>query len=361
MKKINQFALAFAIAVTGAGFSACSSTSDDVTQNPNYNPETNEVITKFMFNVSSGNNTTYGNNQSAPEMTEGITRQSSAAVQATDEERFRGIEHAVLFTTKQGSDGKHLAAAAAMAKRFDLSRIVMAGALDKEKTSRVIETSLPLNTNTLLFYGKAIEGTASAAEAEEGLTAYDLYGHLDKFQVGADDEESLDLGASTFELSSRINGNLAKYQKIEELLAGILTCIMNTNLSGANHVELPAARYAFDVSVDDYPATLTWADYNDPNGKSPVETTHVLYPLEVKLGDAYREMTNIKQADGELRAGGERHLLAKVVGAPPPVLAGEHLNLAGCSVQRPSRRQRNGNRRHYNHHYLLHRYPLPLP
>ena len=36
---------------------------------------------------------------------------------------------------------------------------------------------------------------------------------------------------------------------------------------------------------------------------SPIETTHVLYALEVKMADAYREMTTIKNAQGELRAG----------------------------------------------------------
>ena len=307
MKKIKQLALMSAIALTGVvGFTSCSSNEEAAITNPNYNPETNEVIAKFMFNVSSGNTPTYGDAQSAPRM-EDITRQSSAATQATEDERFRGIDNAVLFTTHQGSDGKHLAAATTMEKRFDLSRIISAGAIDKTKSSRVIETSLPLNTNTLLFYGKAIEGSASAAEVEEGLTSYDLFGHLEEFNV-AGDPDGLDISATNFELSPRINGNVTKFRKIEELLAGVLTCIMNTNLSGDNHVNLPAERYTFDVSTDEYPATLTWRDYAFPedaaaSGKSPVETSHVLYPLEIKLADAYREMTTIKQAEGELRAG----------------------------------------------------------
>ena len=51
MKKIQQLALMSAIALTGAvGFTACSS-SDDVSQdvsNPNFNPQTNEVLAKFL-------------------------------------------------------------------------------------------------------------------------------------------------------------------------------------------------------------------------------------------------------------------------------------------------------------------------
>ena len=66
MKKTNQFVLGFAIALTGAlGFSACSSNDEAEVNNPNYNPETNEVLAKFVFNVSTGNTAT--------------TRQSSAA------------------------------------------------------------------------------------------------------------------------------------------------------------------------------------------------------------------------------------------------------------------------------------------
>ena len=71
MKKIQQLALMSAIALTGAvGFTACSSANDDVSQdvtNPNFNSKTNEVLAKFVFNVSTGNST---------------TRQTSAATQA---------------------------------------------------------------------------------------------------------------------------------------------------------------------------------------------------------------------------------------------------------------------------------------
>ena len=99
MKKIQQLALISAIALTGAvGFTACSS-SDDVSQdvsNPNFNPQTNEVLAKFVFNVSTGNST---------------TRQTSAATQAAVSETFRGIDNAVLFSFKQGSDGKTIATA----------------------------------------------------------------------------------------------------------------------------------------------------------------------------------------------------------------------------------------------------------
>lgn len=288
MKKIQSFALFSAMTLMAIGFTACSSKDDAVVDNPNYNPATNEVLAKFVFNVSTGN--------------QSYTRQSAEATQATENMLFRGIEDAVLFSFKQSSgDGKHLAAATVADKRFDLSHILSKGDITKENSHRVIETSLPLNTNTLLFYGKAPMGSASESDVETGLSAYDLYGHLVEYKVG-DGAESTDVSATNFELDSRINGNLGNFKKIQQLLAGILTCIMNTNLSGENHVSLSAAEYTIAVDKSEYPENLTWADYYNANNKSPVDNT-VLAPLEKKLGDAYREMTTIRQSEGELRAG----------------------------------------------------------
>ena len=284
MKKIQQLALMSAIALTGAvGFTACSS-SDDVSQdvsNPNFNPQTNEVWAKFVFNVSTGNST---------------TRQTSAATQAAVSETFRGIDNAVLFSFKQGSDGKTIAAAGTADKRYDLSRIIAAGGVSEDKASRVIETSLPLNSNTLLFYGRAIPGTVSQSEADAGITAYDMFGHLDKYEV-AGTGEGVDLANTTFELSSRINGNKENFKKIQDLLAGVLTVVMNTNLAGTHHetVEYQGANVTY--------GDIYWADYANNDKKSPVTTSHALYALEVKLADAYREMVSIRDTEGELRAG----------------------------------------------------------
>ena len=52
MKKINQFALGFAIALTGAaGFTACSS-EENMDVNPSYNKQTGELNVDFVFNIS---------------------------------------------------------------------------------------------------------------------------------------------------------------------------------------------------------------------------------------------------------------------------------------------------------------------
>ncbi len=289
MKKLKDLVFVSAIALLSvAGMTACSSSGDSamdvppVEPSPNYNPETNEVTAKFVFNVSTGNN----------------MRQTSAATQASSTDAFRGIDNAVLLSAKQSADGKHITSAQVMDKHYDLSRIMTAGSIDAENSRRVIETSLPLNTNSLLFYGRAIEGTVATTNP---LTAYDQFGHLEKFDIGGAD--GLTLSATNIELSSRINGHVDDFKKVEELLGGILTCIINTNMAGTNHVSITdASKYTYVVNASEYD-DFTWADYCNSTGTSPVETGHELYPLEKKLADAFREMTVIKQSAGELRAG----------------------------------------------------------
>ena len=280
MKKLFNYALIGAIALTGSTMLTSCSSSDDAAAentNPNFNPETNEVLTKFVFNVATGS----------------TTRQTSAATQATSSDPFRGINNAVLLSFKQTDDGKHISAATNADKRYELQDIMSAGSIDQTKSNRVIETSLPLNTNSLLFYGKAVQTSP---------LNYEAYGHLDDFTIAdpADpDAPGLDMSKTNIELGSRINGNLENYQKIQELLAGILTCIMNSNLVGTNNHT--AVIYQGNTVV--YPDNIYWSSYANSTGKSPVTTTKDLAPLEVKLANVYKEMTTIRDADGELRSG----------------------------------------------------------
>lgn len=294
MKKYFNFAFLGAIALAGTfGLTACSS-SDDLAgeTNPNYNADTKEVVANFVFNVSTGNQAT--------------TRQSSSATQAVNTEIFRGISNAALFTYKLGTDGKHLAAAAVADKYIDLGQVLGAATIDNTHSHRVLEMSLPINTNTMLFYGKAPEGTASSAEAAKGYSAYDVYGHLDAYTLagGEGDNAGKDISAANFELGKRMTSdNKTKYTNIQDLLGGVLTCIINTKIENADHVALTADKYGVAVATNEYPDVVTWAAYANADSKSPVETTHELYPLEKKLADVYKEMTTIQTNDGELRAG----------------------------------------------------------
>lgn len=296
MKKYFNFALYGAIALTGAiGLPSCSSSeesTEETAPNPNYDPVNNEVFAKFVFNVSTGNQAT--------------TRQSSAATQATTSETFRGIANATLFTYKLTADGKHLAEAAVADKKFDLPQAVASSTITASQSHRILEMSLPINTNTMLFYGKAPEGTVSSAEAQKFYSAYDVYGHLDDYTIagGTGDNAGKDISAANFELGKRMTAaNKAKYTEIQKLLGGVLTCIINTKIANGDHVALSADGYGVAVAADEYPDVVNWYNYANNNSLSPVETTHELYPLEKKLADVYNALTTIQQSTGELRAG----------------------------------------------------------
>ena len=279
MKKYFSYALSGAIALVSMYvFTACSSTDDTVAEqpketNPNYNPATGEVLTKFVFNVATGN----------------TSRQTSAATQATSSDLFRGINSAVLLSFKQADDSKHISAATTADKRYDLESIMSSGSIDQTNSHRVIETSLPLNTNSLIFYGKAIQPTPAD---------YEAYGHLENFTIADPTATGLDMSKTNIELASRINGNLEDFQKIGDLLGGILTCIMHSNLAGEHK-----SAVTFQGNPVVYPDGIYWSSYANPGGTSPVTPTHDLYALEKKLADVYKEMTNIRDTEGELRGG----------------------------------------------------------
>ena len=279
MKKYFSYALSGAIALVSMFvFTACSSADDTLAEqpketNPNYNPATGEVLTKFVFNVATGN----------------TSRQTSAATQATSSDGFRGINSAVLLSFKQADDSKHISAATTADKRYDLESIMSSGSIDQTNSHRVIETSLPLNTNSLIFYGKAIQSTPAN---------YEAYGHLENFTIADPTATGLDMSKTNIELASRINGNLEDFQKIGDLLGGILTCIMHSNLAGDHK-----SAVTFQGNPVNYPDGIYWSSYANPGGTSPVTPTHDLYALEKKLADVYKEMTNIRDTEGELRGG----------------------------------------------------------
>lgn len=118
----------------------------------------------FVFNVETG----------APS----TTRMSSSAVQIGTG-TFRGIKDAQLFTYKlSGGGGQHVYAGTETAdKTYDLNELIAAGALNgtgTDKSRRVLEMSLPTGTNTLMFWGRAMQGAVTT-----GKTAGAVYGAID--------------------------------------------------------------------------------------------------------------------------------------------------------------------------------------
>lgn len=280
MKKFKYFAYVGAIALLSVtGFTSCSSSdgvADSVEPSPNYNPETNEVYTQFVFNVASGS-------QSGMRQTADAT-QASTNLSA---DKFRGIEQSHVMCFIQGTDGKSLATPTTAAKDYDMARVAAAGTMSNSNSRRVLEMSLPLNTNTMLFYGRAIPETN-----------YNAYGHLDDYTVAAD------LTTVNFQLGRRLTADQkTQFQEIQKLLATVLTCIINTNrgtlaVAAADTPGEGIPPYGFAITADDVP-NLTWSAY--VGTKSPVTPSKDITQLELKLGNAYKEMTTIQTATAELR------------------------------------------------------------
>lgn len=301
MKKRFFYVMISALALTGLpGLISCASSDDEqVDVNPKFDPETNTVGVEVAMSISTDNSAK--------------TRQTAAATQANNSGTFHGIDHAFIMSTHLTDDGSRVPnSSTTMAQSYDLDRIVAASTISSSLSRRVLEMQLPLNTNTMMFYGKGMRYSATTAETEAGFDDYDVSGHLmttNGYVV------SKTLGDIKFEVQQRLNPeNVAKYEKIQVLLSGILTCIMNTNLRGTHHLGFAAT----DTPSEGIPAygetvaqdaggymEFSWADLTT-NTFSPIvgNGSNVLQtPLEQKLAQAYTAMTNIDVAHGELRNG----------------------------------------------------------
>lgn len=292
MKKTNQFALCFAIALTGAlGFSACSS-EENVDVNPSYNKQTGELNVDFVFNVSTSNTPT--------------TRMTSANTQASTSEYFRGITNSYLATFKLGTDGKAVPNnTTSIDKIYSLGTVLPAGSLtenpdDGMPTSRrVVELSLETGTNSMMFWGKAIK---TSTDNEQGRVAM----NIDQSNL-ANTSVSLckivpDAPYST-ETSHIYKDALLQHEK---LMAAALTRIVRSGIASKT-----VTFGDLSVNVD----VLNWSDYVKVSGEagsyvitpltvSPLKTTGTaptISALGEKLAKAFATLNTIRP--NELRAG----------------------------------------------------------
>ena len=144
-------------AALAVSFTACQREADVAQTNPTYDPETNTVKTNFVLNIS----TETGKD----------TKTTAEFVQA-DDTPFLGLDAAHLLTYKLDDSNKSAAhgyflytprprgKAAAAERDYDLGSLVSAGTLDRNNSSRVLELALPLGTNAVTFYAKALKTTS---------------------------------------------------------------------------------------------------------------------------------------------------------------------------------------------------------
>ena len=324
MKK-RIFAFSILALVTLAGLYACHR-EDNPFDNGNGQQQFQEVKAQFVFSVATG----------SP-----ATKQTADAAQADGRNgAFRGIGKAKLMayalTKEENSetvpdDGKILITDTDAPKIYNLSSVMgsASGSATSELSSRrVLEMSFPLQTNTLLFYGKSPDINVSKTVQLNGngdevtFGAKDYYRFLDSYEI------TDKVGSANFQLGKRLE-NKAGFEAMKKLLAGILTVIMNTSLDGTEEIDATDTPdgneypYGFSFGTEGNPPCpqISWADY--AGTKSPVTPTDNLYPLEQKLSYLYEEMTSIWQSTEEVTDPVTSEVTEKVTGVELRAGSGE--------------------------------------
>ena len=297
-KRFLNFGLMGAIALASSvGFTACSDDKDDPVNNEDVSmTEVKESIpVKFVLSVSTGDQAT--------------TRMTAGNVQANGSS-FRGISDAHLYSFAQTNDGKHLAAPATASNLFDFSILYSSTAISDNTTTsnRIMEMSLPVNTNTMVFYGKAPKTatnndyTGVSASGQQG----DVTANWDN-----------NLNNITFTTGVRMK-DYDNYQLNQHFFSAILSRIAISALSGDD--KTVSGSGTVPVAKDTYPIVsgtaqadykLFWADYvktvtagtpyTVSYQMSPYDNSKAMKALEQTMADTYYEYTTIYS--DEIRGG----------------------------------------------------------
>lgn len=170
MKHLTKLIPAAALALMALG---CQR-EQVVPDSPLYNPETKEVTTEFVLNIAS-----------TPQ-----TKQTAEVVQ--QEHNFRGMDNAKVFVYTTGmapsKDAYVLKTTGwtdANSKSFELGTLYATSSVtntateddykntnNKESSNRVLQLSIPVGTDAVMVYGKAIKGN-NASDADFGGTNMD--------------------------------------------------------------------------------------------------------------------------------------------------------------------------------------------
>ena len=285
MKKKLLFAFAGAIALSGAvGFSSCSS-NDEVTAdvNPNFDPASNSVKTQFVLNVSSA--------------TSGSTRQSAATVQRNA--NFRGMQDAMLIglSTGKSYDSNNpnfwLAPFAGNStgytvnKSYNLGALYGATAVDNTDTHnadnsshRVVELTLPVQTDAMLVYGRAIPGED---KEDNGMVT---------MPTDFSTPENI-----TFELVTRLGLNSDAYTQTSNLAALLMNRVMLSEVAAHPLPAEPTPRNGYTQKAN--MSALTWREIGT---KTDAEIA-ALAPLQEKLATAYKVIQTTYSDGSSVHAG----------------------------------------------------------
>ena len=214
MKKNFKYALLGAIALTGAvSFSACQS-SDEVVENPNYNPEDKTVKTEFVINVTQPGER---------------TRQPASV---TGNGTFQGMRNIYLLSFTAAPT---TASVIESSQVHSLNDYPSSAALSGEVTnssSKWYTLYIPTQTTNFLFYAKTVNGTPTNS-AKDGKLNYSV--------------EASPVGNIGFSLSPILSSGITEVQNT-------LSNFLNTIASATDW----AGSVATSATNDDYKALANY-------------------------------------------------------------------------------------------------------
>lgn len=279
--------------------------------NSNYDPVKNVVKTKFVLNIAATD--------------EVGTKQTSATVQRPGT-AFRGLSNATLFTYQRGdaNDGKIIvsnndvpAISEPLKQSYvDLSAMIPSDALSLDDnanaSSRVLQISLPLNTNSLMFWGMATPGAP-----RDGLSVKDEFGSLSGVVEIADTLQLKFIG-------SKMDTRLVERDNLLQIEAMIMFCLnglMKVGINGTNpwdnyQIGSITAGVSGAKTYDFTGKTLSFKDYltssANTDKRSPIpakfgQTAQNAAPLEEILGSLYYQLATF--GTNEIRAGSGKSIL----------------------------------------------------
>ena len=268
MKKRMLFALMSAVVLAGTlGFMGCS--SDEVVNNPDYNPETGSVKTYFVFNVTQAQDR---------------TRQTNTVV---GNSAFQGINDMYLFcfngtpsatgTYSTFDDGHRFAL-----DDFGKPEPVLSGS-ETNNSSKVYTLYIPTGTQDFLFYASANDATKAQQP--------DYYGKLNKTYT--DNISGVDEIA--FSLCSRVE-DASAFTDPQETLVGILNGLAGIEIkepkaikwsetSGATDKDLVALGQAYDRFINQ-------ATDGDVRQGSATAIKNMVGELFAAIDDVYSNTSN---------------------------------------------------------------------
>ena len=316
---------------------ACQRESEVTTPNPTYDPVTNTVKTDFILNVSTNTGKDTKTTAEFAQVNSPFLGMDEVHLLAYDLD-FSNTKHGPFYFRTKDTKGNKVAAS----RDFNLGTLLPANSVNSTNASRTIELSLPLGTNCVVLYGKALKTHSD-----------DLQGKTDA------SGDPADLSTLTFALSPRLT-NHAAFEAGSYFFSRMLTCFILSgkvnekeggfwgNATGIKDnsfafwypipsdevaEKLPANPTDQQTAVSDvdgntytfYRGQLSWKqlgtmyDYmfdgstvTDPNKFVKTENaTNGVYmtlaPLNEVLGEAYSALVNIKSNSEkglvELRAG----------------------------------------------------------